>query len=151
MVTRSISLPFAATWPFYIGVAIVTAIIAFVGFWPTYFGPLLAGAVDTLPLIHFHAAVYVGWLLIFIAQTAFAARGQIDLHIRLGKIGIGYGVIVILVGLLVGFGMFAMRVSDGEVAEAQGRLLGPSWTCPCSLRCSRPPSTIGSSRSCTSA
>ena len=61
----------------------------------------------------------------FVAQTTFAARGRIDLHIKLGKIGIGYGVLVILVGLLVTFGMFAVRVHAGAVAEAQGRLLGP--------------------------
>ena len=76
-------------------------------------------------LIHFHAAVYVGWLLIFIAQTVFAARGRIDLHMKLGKFGIGYGVFVILVGLLVGFGMFVVRVQAGAVDEARGRLLGP--------------------------
>jgi hypothetical protein len=97
-----------------------------VGYWPSYFGPLVAGTVvDTLPLIHFHATVYVGWLLIFIAQTVFAARGRIDLHMKLGKIGIGYGAFVILVGLIVAFGMFAVRVQAGAIAEAQGRLLGP--------------------------
>ena len=125
MTTLSTSLPLATTRRFYVGLGVVVAVIAFIGFWPTYFGPLLAGKVDKLPLIHFHAAVYVGWLLIFIAQTVFAARRRVDLHIKLGKIGIGYGVIVILVGLLVGFGMFAVHVRAGEVAEAQRRLLGP--------------------------
>ena len=125
MTTQSISLPLATTRRFYVGLGGVVAVVAFIGFWPTYFGPLLAGKVDKLPLIHFHAAVYVGWLLIFIAQTVFAARRRVDLHIKLGKIGIGYGVIVILVGLLAGFGMFAVRVRAGEVAEAQRRLIGP--------------------------
>jgi len=125
MVTRSISPAFAEARPFYVGVALVAVIIAFVGFWPTYVGPLLAGTVDTRPLIHVHAAIFVGWLLVFVAQTTFAARGRIDLHIKLGKIGIGCGVLVILVGLLVSFSTFAVRVHAGAVAEAQGRLLGP--------------------------
>jgi hypothetical protein len=125
MATRAVSLPRAGTRRFYVGLGLVVATIAFVGFWPTYFGPLLAGTVDKLPLIHFHAAVYVGWLLIFIAQAVLAARGRIDLHMKLGKVGIGYGVFVILVGLLVGFGMFVVRVQAGAVDEARGRLLGP--------------------------
>ena len=128
MVTRSISLPFATTRRFYIGLSLLVAAIAFVGFWPTYFGPLLAGAVDQLPLIHFHAAVYVGWLLIFVTQTVFAARGRVDLHVKLGRIAIGYGVFVVVVGLLVGLGMFAVRVQAGEIDEASGRLLGRSST-----------------------
>jgi hypothetical protein len=86
MVTRSIPLPFVTTRRFYVGLSLLVAAIAFVGFWPTYFGPLLAGTVDTLPLIHFHAAVYVGWLLIFVTQTVFAARGRVDLHVKLGRI-----------------------------------------------------------------
>ena len=117
--------PLAATRRFYIGVGLLVAVIAFVGFWPTYFGPLLAGTVDKIPLIHFHAAVYVGWLLIFITQTVFAARRRVDLHITLGTIGIGYGVFVVIVGLLVGFGMFAVRVQAGAVDEARDRLVGP--------------------------
>jgi hypothetical protein len=125
MTTLSTSLPLATTRRFYVGLGVVAAVIAFVGFWPTYFGPLLAGTVEKRSFIHFHAAVYVGWLIIFITQTVFAARRRIDLHIRLGKISIVYGVIVILVGLLAGFGMFAVRVRAGEVAEAQRRLLAP--------------------------
>lgn len=125
MVTRAISLPRARAKKFYVGLALGVATIAFVGFWPTYFGPLLAVNADHLPLIHFHAAVYVGWLLIFVAQVFFAARGRIDLHMKLGKFGIGYGVFVILVGLLVSFGMFAVRVRAGAADEASGRLLGP--------------------------
>lgn len=60
MVTRSIRLPYAATHRLYIGVSLLVAAIACIGFWPTYFGPLLAGTVNKLPLIHFHATVYVG-------------------------------------------------------------------------------------------
>jgi hypothetical protein len=69
--------------------------------------------------------VYVGWLALFIAQAAFAATGRIDLHMTLGRFGIYYGVFVIAVGLLVGFGMFVVRVRAGAEAEAIGRLFGP--------------------------
>ena len=43
MVTPSIRLPIAVTSRFYIGVGLLIALMATVGFWPTYFGPLLRG------------------------------------------------------------------------------------------------------------
>jgi hypothetical protein len=109
----------------YVALAVLAASIAVVGFWPTYFGPLLAGNVATTSTIHFHAAVYVGWLAIFITQAVLAATGRVALHIKLGRFGIGYGVLVIVVGLLTALTKFELRVQAGEVAAAQAQLLGP--------------------------
>ena len=95
------------------------------GFWPTYFGPLVAGAADKTPIVHLHAAVYVGWLAIFVTQTVLAATGRIAAHMKLGRFAIGYGVLVIAVGLLTAFARFALRVRAGEAADAQAQLLGP--------------------------
>lgn len=125
MSVRSIELPGTRARGFYIALAVLISVIALVGFWQTYFGPLLAGNVEALPLVHFHVAVYVSWLALFIAQAVFAATGRIDLHIKLGRFGIGYGVFVIAVGLLVGLGMFVVRVRAGEEVEAIRRLFGP--------------------------
>jgi hypothetical protein len=108
-----------------LGIATLAIGIAAVGFWPTYFGPLLAGSVDKPPIIHFHAAVYVGWLAIFLTQTALAATGRVASHVKLGRFAIGYGVLVILAGLGAGIGMFVLRVRAGEVAAAQTAVLGP--------------------------
>jgi hypothetical protein len=118
------SLPMASN-RFYIGLSLLVTAIAFVGFWPTYFGPLLAGTVDKLPVIHVHAAVYVGWLAIFISQAAFAATRRMDLHVRLGNVAIGYGVLVIVMGVTVAISMFAVRVHAGNIEEAQARLVAP--------------------------
>jgi hypothetical protein len=117
--------PLAGRNPFYVGLTLLVAAIAFVGFWPTYFGPLLAGTVDKLTVIHVHAATYVGWLAIFIAQATFAATRRMDLHVRLGNFGIGYGVLVIVMGVTVAISMFAVRVRAGNVEEAQARLINP--------------------------
>ena len=111
--------------PFYFGLTLLVTAIAFVGFWPTYFGPLFAGTVDKLPVIHVHAAVYVGWLAIFIAQTTFAAARRMDLHVRLGNFAIGYGVLVIVMGVTAAISMFAVRVHAGQLEDAQGRLVAP--------------------------
>jgi uncharacterized membrane protein YozB (DUF420 family) len=110
---------------FYIAASSLTVVIAFVGFWPTYFGPLFHRTVAVHPIIHFHAAVYVGWLALFIAQAALAATGRIRQHRALGRIGIGYGVIVILVGLLVTFHRFDTRIDELGLEESLGFLTWP--------------------------
>ena len=110
---------------FYLGLSLFVMAIAFAGFWPTYFGPLLAGTVDKPTVIHFHAAIYVGWLAIFVAQTAFAATRRVGLHVTLGRFAIGYGVLVIAMGVTVAFSMFALRVRSGNIEQAQASLLGP--------------------------
>lgn len=125
MSAQAIARPVARPRSFYVVLTILVAAIAFVGFWRTYFGPLVAGNVEALPLVHFHVVVYVGWLALFVAQAVFAAVGRVDLHVKLGRFGIVYGVFVIAVGSLVGFGMFAVRVRAGAEAEAIGRLFGP--------------------------
>jgi len=109
----------------YIGLALLAILIAAIGFWPSYFGLLVAGVVDKPAIIHFHAAVYVGWLALFLTQAALAATGRIALHMKVGRFAIGYGLLVIVAGLVVTFGMFVLRVRAGAVAEAQGRLFGP--------------------------
>jgi hypothetical protein len=109
----------------YVGLAVLAIVIAAVGFWPTYFGPLVAGTVDKTRIVHVHAAVYVGWLAIFVTQAALAATGRVASHIKLGRFAIGYGVLVIAVGLLTAFARFALRVRAGEATAAQAQLLGP--------------------------
>lgn len=125
MVSRSIRLPLAVSRRFYIGISLLIVLMAVVGFWPTYVGPLLAGTVDRIAAIHFHAAVYAGWLALFVAQVTFASTGRLALHRRLGRIGIYYGFSLIPVGIFAAFAMFAARVDAGLLEEAQRRLLAP--------------------------
>ena len=109
----------------YVALAVLATAIAAVGFWPTYFGPLVAGTVDKTEIIHFHAVVYVGWLALFLTQATLAATGRVAAHIKLGRFAIGYGVLVIVIGLITAFARFAVRVHAGEAAAAQAQLLGP--------------------------
>jgi hypothetical protein len=121
---RSMRLPASAA-RIYIPVAVLATLIALIGFWSRYFGPLLAGTLETVPIIHVHAVVYVGWLALVIAQAALAATGRTALHVRVGRYGMAYGVVVILMGLATAFSQFATRIEAGNVALAQRMLFGP--------------------------
>ncbi|MDE0004908.1 MAG: hypothetical protein OXQ29_19635 [Rhodospirillaceae bacterium] len=109
----------------YIMASTLIMLMAIIGFWPTYLQPLFAGASEAGQVIHFHAAVYFGWLALFAAQAWFAAGGRLALHMKVGRIGMIYGCAMILVGLLVTFSQFADRVAAGDFAQAQSRLLYP--------------------------
>jgi hypothetical protein len=88
--------------PFYIFASLLMALIAIVGFWPTYFGPLVAGRVVQPLVIHLHTIVFGGWLVLFLVQAGLAATGRVAWHIRLGRVGIAYGALLIVVGLTTG-------------------------------------------------
>lgn len=125
MATTAALVRTAAPRRLYVGLALLAVVIAAVGFWPSYFGPLAAGTAVKTPVVHLHAAVYVGWLAIFVTQAALAATGRVAAHMQLGRFAIGYGVLLIVVGLITAFARFALRVRAGEVAAAQAQLLGP--------------------------
>jgi phosphoglycerol transferase MdoB-like AlkP superfamily enzyme len=110
----------------YVPVALLVTFIALTGFWRTYFGPLLkTGSVDVAPVIHIHAVVVVGWLALVAAQGVLAATGRTALHVKVGKVGMWYGLLVIVLGLLAAFNGFASRIHSGKVLAAQRFLWGP--------------------------
>ena len=104
--------------PLYIATSAVMGLIAVVGFWPTYFGPLVRGTLSQPLLIHVHTVVFVGWLALFLTQVVLAAAGQVKWHMRLGRFGIGYGAMVVAVGLVTGISRSADRVRTGSSPNA---------------------------------
>jgi hypothetical protein len=86
----------------YTGLSGLMAVTAIVGFWSGYFGPLLLGTLVQPLLIHVHAIVFTGWLVLFFLQAYFAATKRIQLHLAMGRAGIWYGVLLIIVGFTTG-------------------------------------------------
>lgn len=86
----------------YVALSALMALLAVVGFWPTYYGPLVRLTLAQPLLIHVHAIVFTGWLALFSAQAVFAANRQLHWHLRLGRLGIAYGILLVTVGLTTG-------------------------------------------------
>ena len=106
----------------YLSAGLLGTLIAFVGFWPTYFGPLLAGTLAKTQVIHVHAVVQVVWLALLVTQIALAATGRIRLHMRLGNWVFAWGLVVVAVGLVLSFKTFAAYIAAGEAPIGQRRL-----------------------------
>ncbi|WP_310227668.1 hypothetical protein [Sphingobium xenophagum] len=51
------------------------------------------------PLVHLHAFIFFGWVVLFVAQSFLVSRGSIALHRRLGWVGVGWASAMVLVGI----------------------------------------------------
>jgi hypothetical protein len=103
----------AARSPFYVGMSLLIVVTVLAGFGPSF----IRIATDSQPLpwiMHVHASVYLGWLALLVCQTVLAARGKIAAHRRVGAFGIGYAVLVWVIGLTVSFVAPAAHVRAGE-------------------------------------
>jgi hypothetical protein len=90
------------------------AAIVFVGFWPSYFGQLVHGLPERPWVIHLHGAVFIGWMALLLAQVVLAARGRVRAHQKVGTVGIVYGCIVLVMGLIVSVAAPVLHVRAGE-------------------------------------
>ena len=103
---------------------LIGTVVAVVGFWRTYFGPLLTGTLDEALIVHVHAATMVIWLALVIGQVWLAASGRVRLHVRLGSWVMAYSVLMVFVWLLTISHTFATRLATGDVFRAQRLLFG---------------------------
>jgi hypothetical protein len=90
---------------FYSGMAIAMALTVFVGFAPTYYlrgyfagGATVTGSATLTPLVHVHGALFTGWVLLFIVQTALVAGGRVAVHRRIGVAGAVLAALMVVAG-----------------------------------------------------
>jgi hypothetical protein len=116
----------AARSKIYVGLALMITAIVFAGFAPSFYGTFVAGTAHPW-IIHVHAAVYVGWLALLVAQSVLAARGRIATHKRVGSFGIAYGALVWTLGVAVAFAMPVINFRSGAwpMARAESFLAVP--------------------------
>lgn len=120
-----------ASSSFFIGVALFLMVVAFLGFWPSYFGPLLQGEEITMRLptriqpwvIHLHAALFMGWMVTLLVQTLLIARQKTRTHMTLGRYGLALGGVVVVVALLVVVLRTDILVSETEITLSMSHAL----------------------------
>jgi hypothetical protein len=112
---------------FYLALTLFLIVTVVVGFWPTYFGTFLSGGISRPLVMHLHGAIFTGWMALLVLQVGLAASGRVRLHRRVGNVGIGYGSLVWIMGIVATFAAPVMHVRAGEwtVDEAAGFLVLP--------------------------
>ena len=101
----------------YLAISLAIAGLVVWGFWQSYFGPLIARTATRPWFIHAHAAVFLGWVALLLAQVSFIAFGKVAQHRRVGRVGAFYGALVFAVGFAVSIAAPALRVRSGVLPE----------------------------------
>src|SRR3954453_12970470 len=57
------------------------------------------------PLVHAHAIVFMGWVVIYLTQNLLIGTGRVDIHRKLGWIAVGWIFPMVLLGCLVTLAM----------------------------------------------
>jgi len=84
----------------YVGAAVLLAAIAFVGFTPTFFRPLLVGTLALHPVILVHGVLFLAWTLYFVGQTTLIAARRVRAHRTLGLFGVALAASMLCSGIL---------------------------------------------------
>lgn len=104
--------------PFYTLLGLLMLVLAIAGFWPQYYRASVGGTISDVsrhPIVHVHAAIFLGWVILFLGQAVLILRGKMQLHRRFGPILAVYGFIAAAFGLIAGFALAARmgrRVGD---------------------------------------
>ena len=108
---------------FYFALGLWMLLIILVGFWPTYYGPLLSGTFDLKPIVEIHAIIYSGWIVIFITQTLLVLNRRLNWHRKLGWFAVAYAALMIAVVLTALVMRFSNLHAAGEIREAHRSLI----------------------------
>ncbi len=94
---------------FFFWLAIAMATTIFLGFsmqWAMGRSTFAAPAI-----VHVHAAIFFGWTIFYVIQNWLVASRSVALHRRLGWLGLGWAIVVVLLGIY----MTVMMVRRGAV------------------------------------
>lgn len=111
--------------PLYVVLGVLMMLIAAAGFVPESARMVLHHTVPRYPIVHIHAVIFGGWLLLFITQAVLAASGQIAWHRRLGNFLFAYALLMFVAGVLVTIDRFVHEVQAGDIVTARTTNLSP--------------------------
>ena len=108
---------------FYAGMAVFGIVLVILGFWPSYFGPLLDSSYSGTVVVKIHAIVFLAWMLVFLTQALLVGSGRSKVHKKLGLYGVGLGATMVVLGLAVSVGLVQRFLAEGAATS----MLGGVW------------------------
>ncbi|HBN16286.1 MAG: hypothetical protein CMQ46_03395 [Gammaproteobacteria bacterium] len=111
---------------FFLIYSILPLAIVLIGFAPSLF---LRVAFEAPPIpfyLHLHGAILTGWFVILVAQAWFIYSQNHRLHRKLGPIAAGYGVLVVMGGLMATSNVVARGLAQGITLETDMSAIDPA-------------------------
>jgi hypothetical protein len=96
-------------------VAILVAILwigVLSGFGTDMFDHVHKHGLDYPPILHVHALVFFGWLVLLTTQLLFVRASRIDLHMKLGFVGAGMALLMMALGPVTALAMAARHFAS---------------------------------------
>ena len=100
--------------------------IVLIGFTPSLF---LRVAFETPPIplyLHLHGAILTGWFVILVAQAWLIQSQNSRLHRKLGPFAAGYGLLVVIGGLMATFNVVARDLGQGITLDIDMAEIDPA-------------------------
>src|SRR6187402_382027 len=94
------AIAYSETGYFYFYMALACTAVAFLGFAPTYWLPMMSRSLSASPVVHFHGLLFFAWSLYFVLQTWLAASGRVVNHRALGIAGVSLATAMTIFGFL---------------------------------------------------
>jgi FtsH-binding integral membrane protein len=110
---------------FYLGLALVCALIAIGGFAPSYWLQLPAGTFKGAPLLHIHGALATAWVLFLISQSTLVTRGSVARHRDWGLFGISLASVLTIVAMMVAIQAMTDKLAAGGGDPVRAFLIVP--------------------------
>lgn len=104
---------------FYVIMAGVFMLIAFGGFFPTYWHKLATGTFGGAPVLHIHGAFFFTWTLFFFMQTSLVALGRTPDHRAWGMAGIALATGMAFTGVLGTINLMQVAAGIGMLDEGR--------------------------------
>jgi len=85
---------------FYFGMSLLIAVVVAYGFSRTVKANLFQPASPRPLMLYLHAAIFSGWVVFFILQSALVQTRNVQIHRRIGWFGAALGIAISIVGRL---------------------------------------------------
>lgn len=108
---------------FYFFMSLIIATVVVYGFSQTARDKFIHPAIARPFVLYVHAAVFSGWVLLFILQSALVRTGRVEWHRRIGWIGAGFGIAMLVVGVETAITMGRFNISHFHPKYPEGALL----------------------------
>lgn len=116
---------------FYFSMSIVIALAVTYGFSRTMGGRLIHPKSPRPALLYVHAAVFFGWLVFYIVQSALVRSRNTNIHKRLGWFGVALGVAMVMLGASTAITMSRLHLEQDHFCLADSSPAVPLFDITC--------------------
>jgi hypothetical protein len=116
---------------FYFFMSLLIAVVVVYGFSFTVDKNLIHPALPRPLLLYIHAAVFTGWLIFFILQTALVRTRNVSVHRRIGLFGAAMGAAMVVLGVSTAIVMARFHLIQLHESDAEAGLMIPLFDMLC--------------------